>query len=78
MSDVDDRITRIIASILLIEPSELTEKMARNEYETWDSMTHLTIVSQLELEFGIFFTDDEVVNMVTVADIRQTIRGKLT
>jgi acyl carrier protein len=77
MNDMNNKITQIISSILLVEPSELTDTMARNEYETWDSMTHLTIVSQLELEFNIFFTDDEVVNMVTVADIRKTISSKL-
>ncbi len=77
MADSEERLTDILVKVLLIEPEELSDDIRRKEYEPWDSMAHLLLVSEIENEFGIFFEDEEVVEMWTVGDVKAALRQKL-
>ncbi len=78
MTDAEDTLTEIISKALLLDKSELTDDLKRGDYEPWDSMAHLTLISEIENEFGIFFEDDEVVDIWTVADIRSLLSKKIS
>ncbi len=77
MADSEERLTDILVKVLLIEPEELSDDIRRKEYEPWDSMAHLLLVSEIENEFDIFFEDEEVVEMWTVGDVKAALRRKL-
>ncbi|TFF91630.1 acyl carrier protein [Candidatus Thorarchaeota archaeon] len=77
MEDSEERLTDILSKVLLIEPEELSDDIRRKEYEPWDSMAHLLLVSEIENEFGIFFEDEEVVEMWTVGDVKAALREKM-
>jgi acyl carrier protein len=63
----------IICKILIIEKNQINDKVSRKDLEVWDSMTHLVLVSELEETFNIFFSDEEVVEMKTIGDIKKTL-----
>ena len=77
MTDAEDTLAEIISKALLLDKNELTDDLKRGDYEPWDSMAHLVLISEIENEFGIFFEDDEVVNIWTVADIRNLLSKKI-
>ncbi|TET13844.1 MAG: acyl carrier protein [Candidatus Thorarchaeota archaeon] len=78
MRDAESTLTEIISKVLLLDTNELTDDLKRGDYEPWDSMAHLVLISEIENEFGIFFEDDEVVDIWTVADIRSLLSKKIS
>jgi len=78
MTDAEDTLAEIISKVLLLEISELNDDLKRGDYEPWDSMAHLVLITEIENRFGIFFEDDEVVNIWTVADIRSLLSKKIS
>ncbi|MGQ4870930.1 MAG: acyl carrier protein [Candidatus Thorarchaeota archaeon] len=77
MNDIDERLTEIVSKVLLLDKEEVTDGLRRKEYEPWDSMAHLVLISEVENEFGIFFEDEEVVDIWTVGDLRKIVASKL-
>ena len=44
--------------------------------DSWDSLTHMELIANLECEFDIEFTADEIMEMTTVAQIRKLLEAK--
>ena len=78
MTGAENILTEIISKVLLLDKNELTDDLKRGDYEPWDSMAHLVLISEIENEFGVFFEDDEVVDIWTVADIRNLLSTKIS
>ncbi|UCE12255.1 MAG: acyl carrier protein [Candidatus Heimdallarchaeota archaeon] len=64
----------IISKILILEKDQINDKVSREDLEEWDSMTHLTLISELEQVFNIILTDDEVTEIQTIGDIKTTLK----
>jgi acyl carrier protein len=60
----------IICKILLLEKNQIKDNLSREDIEEWDSMTHLVLISDLEQAFDIIFSDDDVVEIKTIGDIK--------
>lgn len=78
MTDIDDQLLEILSKVLLMDKDEISDNLRRKDFEPWDSMAHLVIVSEIENVFGIFFEDEEVVDIWTVGDIRKVLSKKLS
>jgi len=78
MSDVDDKLLEILSKVLLLDKDKITDELRRKDFEPWDSMAHLVIVSEIENEFEMFFEDEEVVDLWTVGDIKKVLASKLS
>ncbi len=77
MTDADGRLTDILAKVLLLETDEVSDDLRRKDYEPWDSMAHLVLISEVENEFGVTFEDEEIVEIWTVKDLREAVARKL-
>ncbi|MFW9788412.1 MAG: acyl carrier protein [Candidatus Thorarchaeota archaeon] len=77
MNDFEDKLLEILSKILLLDKDQITDDLRRKDFEPWDSMAHLIIVSEIENEFEMFFEDDEVVELWTVGDIKKVLASKL-
>ncbi len=76
MAGREEKLNEIISKILLLRVDELDDSIRRKDYEPWDSMAHLVLISEVENAFGVFFTDDEVVEIWTLADLRRVLATK--
>ncbi|MHA2249872.1 MAG: acyl carrier protein [Candidatus Kariarchaeaceae archaeon] len=63
----------IISKILLVDEEQITNRLSRNDLEEWDSMSHLVLISECENEFNISFSDDDVVEIETIADLKDSL-----
>jgi len=45
--------------------------------EKWDSLGHLLMVTELEVKFNIFFSDDEISKMVTMKKLIEVVEKKV-
>ena len=73
-SGTDRKLKEIVAKVLLIDESKITDVMSRKTVKEWDSMAHLMLVSELESAFGVIMDDDSIMEIQTVADIKKTIQ----
>ena len=78
MTDFDDKLVDILTRVFRIERDEIKDDLKRKDFEPWDSMAHLMLVSEVETEFEIFFEDEEVVDIWTVADLKKLLKQKIS
>ena len=69
-----------IARLFEEKPERLTPDTVRDDIRAWDSLGVLTLMADLDSDFSILLSDDEVQGMKTVNDILEILRkhGKLT
>ncbi len=54
----------------------ITEDSSPDTVEKWDSLKHMNLILALEEEFDVQFSDDEVVEMLSVELILLTLKEK--
>jgi acyl carrier protein len=64
-----------MAEVLQVEEREVTPELAIHRAGTWNSLTHIELVVGIEQAFGVQLTDDEIVAMTSVGEIRRVLRG---
>ena len=52
----------------------VTDSTTAQDIEGWDSLTHITLLSAVEDEFGISFHMKDVANMANVGDMADIIQ----
>lgn len=63
------RLKILLAKILNVEDGSINENTSPENVATWDSFNGLLIASQLEDEFKVKFTMEEVTSVKNVGDI---------
>ncbi len=65
------KLFNIISRVMEIEPSELTDESSPEDIENWDSYNGLLLVDELESEFNVKFTVEEVFDVNSISDIKK-------
>lgn len=61
---MEEKIKQIMSDIFFINTSDITENSSQDTIENWDSIGNLNLVTALEEEFEINFTDDQIIEML--------------
>lgn len=75
--EVKDKVIEIVAKVCETEPANITEESSIGDFAGWDSMGHLTILSNVEEEFDINFEPEEMMDLEDVSDIIKAVNDKL-
>lgn len=67
--EVFQSIVEIARDIFGNDSIELTEKSTAMDIEEWDSLTHLSLVNELEEKYDIEFTLDEVAESKDIGEL---------
>jgi len=73
-SSIDEKLKDILAKVLLLDESKISDGMSRKNVEEWDSMAHLMLVSEIESAFEVTMDDDDIMEIQTVGDIKKTLK----
>ncbi|MGA3086469.1 MAG: acyl carrier protein [Thermodesulfobacteriota bacterium] len=77
IKSMEQKLKRIIANVLNIREDEIDDDSSMETVESWDSLKHIELVVSLEEEFEISqLSTDEIVEMISVAEIKRTLRNK--
>lgn len=57
-----DRYQLIFKNIFEVEESELNSNFTFKNADKWDSLTHLTLISELEDAFDVMFETDDILH----------------
>lgn len=76
MSDVEDRLTDIIVSILEVEPDNIKPSSRFQEDLDADSLEVLDLIMTVEDTFDIEVPDEKAETLLTVGDVIAFIKSK--
>lgn len=71
-----EQVRKIIAKTFRIREEDITDKTTMEEIDTWDSLTHMELIVNLESELNIEFDGDEIAEMISVGAIEKAIASK--
>jgi acyl carrier protein len=71
-----NRLVDVMAAVLGLSAAEVSDDMSFGYTKNWDSLRHMNLILALEDEFGVTFTDEEVVEMISVPLIVEILNGK--
>lgn len=71
-----ERVLRIVSDVLGEPMDRLDGSSSPDTVESWDSLNHMNLVLAVEEEFGVQFSDDQIVQLLTVGAIVAEL-GKL-
>ena len=75
-ADVRGRVVQAMMDIMDVERAALNDEVSPDTLEAWDSLSHMNLVLALEEEFGLRFTDAEIMAMLSIPQIVQTLVAK--
>lgn len=70
-----ERILNVLCKALQLD--DVNENCSQSTCQAWDSMRHLNVAIELEMEFGVEFTPEEIAEMVSYNDILRVLSSKL-
>lgn len=76
-NEIKNKVCEIIAGICGVAPSEITENSTVGDYPQWDSVGHLSILSNVEETFDISFEPEEMMEIEDVKDMVNAVNAKL-
>lgn len=71
------RVTRIFREELKQPALTISPTTTANDVEGWDSLTHMTLIHLVELEFKLKFKLPEILKFKNVGDMCQAIEKRL-
>lgn len=66
----------IFRKVLKREDITLTESTTAHDVDSWDSLTNMILLTEIENKFGVRFSFREIVKLKNVGDLCQTIQNK--
>lgn len=71
---MSEKLYKIISKVMSVPLSEVNDQSGPENMESWDSFNGLVLVDELESEFDIKFTIDEVADVSSVEDIKRYLK----
>ena len=69
-------VRKILANTFRIKSDDINLETNIQDIDTWDSLTHMELVANLEKDLDIEFDGDEIADMISVSAIEKIVNGK--
>ncbi|MDX9910071.1 MAG: acyl carrier protein [Bacteroidales bacterium] len=76
-SEVSEKVSQIIVSVVKHERFEMRDDLTAADVDGWDSLTHMTIISEIEEAFDIKFKLKELNKLKNMGSLIDLIQSKL-
>jgi acyl carrier protein len=63
------RVARVISQVMGVPVGEVGDQASPRTLKAWDSMGHMNLMLALEEEFGVRFSDDRILQLLSVPAI---------
>ena len=75
-NDVVARMNKIFREVFDNPTIEIFDDMTSSDVVGWDSFSHINLITSLEIEFDIEFTQQEAFGFKTVGELKSAIEAK--
>lgn len=72
---MSNKLYNIIADVMHVQVSQINDHSGPESIKTWDSFSIYLLLNEIEEEFKITFTLDEIVQIKSVADIKKHLHA---
>lgn len=77
MNEIYARLEEVFRSVLQDDSLTLTPETSGKDFESWDSLTHVTLMIHVERAFGVQFTSSEISGWQNAGELAQLIDDRL-
>lgn len=71
-----DTLKHIFASALGLDASQITDALSPENTDTWDSLSAIVLLTEIERAFSISFTFDEAMSIKNFGEAVALVRSK--
>lgn len=75
-NDVVSRMNKVFREVFDNPEIEIFDRMTSSDVVGWDSFSHINLITSLEIEFDIEFTQQEAFGFKTVSELKEAISKK--
>ncbi len=68
-----NKLLNILSRVLDLKIENITDSIGPNNTESWDSFNGLLLATELEKEFEVKFTMEDIVSIKNVGDIKKKL-----
>ena len=76
-ADVFEQLTGIFRKVFDNDTLEISDELTANDVESWDSLTHMLLITEVESSFSVKFRLKDLNKMRNVGDLVDIIISKL-
>ena len=76
-NDIVARMNKIFREVFDNPTIEIFDEMTSSDVVGWDSFSHINLITSLEIEFDIEFTQQEAFGFKTVGELKSAIEAKV-
>ena len=73
-----DQLTEIFQTLFNIPDLELRDDLTAADVPSWDSFNHVNLIINIEEEFGVRFTNEEVSSLQNVGELKVLLANKVS
>ena len=74
---IKEQIKKIMTEVFEIESSLVNDKISQKNTDQWDSLNHLNLIVEIEEEFDVSFTPEQIGSMTSLEIILAELKTKL-
>ncbi len=71
-----DPLVEMAATVFELEPAQVHDAMSPAEVPSWDSFTHVMLITQVEESYKVRLEPKELTGIKTIGDIRALLRKR--
>lgn len=75
--EIKEKLQEIFRDVFDDDSIELFDDMTSDDVEDWDSLSHITLINEIEKTFNIRFTTSEILNTKNVGEFIKIIEDKI-
>ena len=76
-AEVAAKVRDVMAQVLDLRPAEIGPELSADSSSAWTSLNHLMLISQLENEFGVVFSNQEIKELTSFPAILEILIRRL-
>lgn len=73
-----EKVNEIFRDVFEDEELIIHEETTASDIEDWDSLTHLSLINEIEMQFGVRFTMAEIQNSKNVGELITALEKHLS
>lgn len=70
------KLEQIVAKVLSVDESTISDESNAKNTSNWDSMRHIELLLAVEVAFGVQFTMAEITSMQNLGDMRRLLKER--
>lgn len=78
MTDIIERCQQVFARVMEVDASTINSDTSPDNLVTWDSLSHVQLILELEKEFSVTIAPDEGIDFESFEMVANAIQKKLS